>query len=199
MDSKRMKFSPQSIDEIEKQTIARLMNNDNRYEVPPAFQGRVQTNWDALVLACPAPITYTKPSLATRARLVSARYDCFLPPSFACNCYKCLTTLQPEVENYHAVMEKQELEGSIEKVNVVPRSEYQADMDRGIYPVLDCIINVAHFYSDYIYVPGVATFDQCPETPSFSRVMFVTAESPDYRRRKQWALRMTIIPTRLVF
>ena len=87
------------------------MNKENRYEVPTAFKGRVQTNWDALVLACPAPITYTLPSLATRVRLGGARYDCFLTPSLACNCYKCLTTLQPEIESYHVVMEKQELDG----------------------------------------------------------------------------------------
>ena len=64
-----------------------------------------------------------------------------------------MTSLQPEVENYHAVMEKQELEASVEKLNVVRRSEYPHDMDRGIYPVLDCILNVAHFYSGHIYVP----------------------------------------------
>ena len=96
-------------------------------------------------------------------------------------------------------MEKQELDRSVEKPTDVRRSEYSHDMERGIYPVLDCILIVAHFYSDYIYVPGVATYDECPETPSFSRVMFVTIDSPDYRRRKQWALRMTIIPTRLLF
>ena len=77
MDNKRTKFSPDSIDEIERQTIARLIGNKNRYEVPSTFKGRAQTNWDALVLACPAPITYTLPSLATRARLGGARYDCF--------------------------------------------------------------------------------------------------------------------------
>ena len=51
MDNKRTKFSPDSIDEIERQTIARLISNENRYEVPSTFKGRAQTNWDALVLA----------------------------------------------------------------------------------------------------------------------------------------------------
>ena len=63
--------------------------------------------------------------------------------------------------------------------------EYPHDMERGIYPVLDCILNVAHFYSDHICVPHIASYDEYPETPSFSRIMFVTTESPDYRRRKQ--------------
>ena len=104
MDNKRTKFSPDSIDEIEQQTIARLKGNENRYEVSSTFKGRAQTNWDALVLACPAPITHTLLSLGTRTRLAGARYDCFLAPSWTCNFYKCMTLLQPEVENYHAVM-----------------------------------------------------------------------------------------------
>ena len=48
------------------ETIDRLVGNENRYEVPAAFSGRVQSNWDAFVQACSAPITYIVPSLASR-------------------------------------------------------------------------------------------------------------------------------------
>ena len=51
MDNKRTKFSPGSLAEIERQTIDRLVGNENRYELPAAFSGRVQSNWDALVQA----------------------------------------------------------------------------------------------------------------------------------------------------
>ena len=78
--------------------------------------------------------------------------------------HDCFAT---EVENYHSVMEKQDLEGLVDKVNAVERKEYPHDMDRGIYPVLDCIFNVAHFYTNHIYVPRVAAYDECPGTPTF--------------------------------
>ena len=39
MDNKRIKFSPSSIEQIEEETMARLMSSDNRYEVPEAFRG----------------------------------------------------------------------------------------------------------------------------------------------------------------
>ena len=51
----------------------------------------------------------------------------------------------------------------------------------------------------FVFVPGVAAFDECPKTPTFKRIMFVSSEFPDALRRKRWARWMTFAPTRLVF
>ena len=198
-DNKRIKFSPSSIEEVERQTIARLVGPVDRYAVPNEFRGRTQTVWDTLVEAFPAPVLYAAPASVIQTGSNRPIYDCFLPPSHICICYKCVTVMRPEVEYFHAIMEIQDIEGSAEKANIVEHLPYPHDMDRGINPVLDCVINVAHFYTDYVFVPGVAAYEECPKTPTFSRIQFVSFESPCKRRRKQWALRMTIVPTRLVF
>jgi hypothetical protein len=38
-DNKRIKFSPSSIEEVERQTIARLVGPVDRYAVPNEFRG----------------------------------------------------------------------------------------------------------------------------------------------------------------
>ena len=100
-----------------------------------------------------------------------------------CNCD------ETKVEYFHAIMEIQDIEGSDEKPNIVENLQYPHDMDRGIYPVLDCVLNVAHFYMDSVFVPGVGAYKECPKTPTFSRILFVCSEVPCTRRRQQWALR----------
>ena len=35
---------------------------------------------------------------------------------------------------------------------------------------------MAHFYTDFVFVPGVAAFDECPKTQTFSRIMFVMSD-----------------------
>ena len=61
-DNKRIKFSPGSIEEVERQTIARLVGPVDRYAVPNEFRGRTQTVWDTLVEAFPAPVLYAAPA-----------------------------------------------------------------------------------------------------------------------------------------
>ena len=48
MDNKKTRFSPSSIDEVERDTITRLIGTENRYDVPEHFKGRTQTLWDSL-------------------------------------------------------------------------------------------------------------------------------------------------------
>ena len=100
---------------------------------------------------------------------------------------------------YHRIMDGQDLEQPSESPTFVESAQYPHDMDKGIYPVLDCILNVAHFYTDFVFVPGAAAFDMCPSTLTFSRILCVTSPIPDDRRRRQRALRMSIVPTRSVF
>ena len=77
METKRTKFSPNSIEQVEKQTIDRLLGNEDRYAVPADFRGRVQTNWDNLVSAFPAPIEYTVSLRLRQTGLNKATFDCF--------------------------------------------------------------------------------------------------------------------------
>ena len=75
--------------------------------------------------------------------------------------------MKPEVEYFHAIMDIQDIEGSDEKPNLVENLQYPHGMARGIYPVLDCVLNVAHFYTKYVFVPGVAAYKWCPKLQRF--------------------------------
>ena len=107
--------------------------------------------------------------------------------------------MKPKVEYFHAILEIQDNEGSAEKLKIVENLQYAHDMDRGVYPVLDYILNVAHFYIDYVFVPSIAAYKECPKTPTFARFLFVSSELPCTIQRQQGALCMTIVLTRLVF
>ena len=43
--------------------------------------------------------------------------------------------------------------GQHEQPNVVEDFQDLHDMDRSIYPVIDCVLNVAHFYTDFVLFP----------------------------------------------
>ena len=52
--NKRLKFSPSSFDQIEKETIERLCGTDDRYKVPDCFKGKTPGPWELLHSLYPA-------------------------------------------------------------------------------------------------------------------------------------------------
>ena len=205
MDQKRTKFSPSNIDELEKTVIARLvgLRDENRYSVPDEFRGRIQTTWDTLVEAFPMPahlnIPTLKQTLKQTVNSCKPIYDCFLPPSYNCICYKCLVATAPDVSYFHEIMEQADIEGSDEKsplLNIVPDEDARLDTNDSF---LSCVVHAAHFYTDYVYVPGVATYNEVPSTPTFSRVRFNAPATNDQEMRRKYIRRMKIVPVRLVF
>ena len=54
-DTKRIKFSPTTIDQIESDTISRLCGSVDRYAVPDSFKGKETGPWDMLHSQFPAP------------------------------------------------------------------------------------------------------------------------------------------------
>ena len=112
MDNKKTKFSPSSIDEVERNTITRLIGTENRYYVPEHFKGRTQTLWDTLATAFPLPNDSNIQSYVRRFGLQRPVFDCFLPPSYTCICYKCLTLTEPDIRYFHEIMSSANIEGS---------------------------------------------------------------------------------------
>ena len=191
MEQKRTKFSPSNT------VIARFvgLQDENWYSVPEEFRGRIQTTWDTLVEAMPANLNL--PTLKQTVNSFRAIYDCFLPPFQNCVCYKCLVATAPDVSYYHEIMA--DIEGSDEKSplpNVFPDENARLDTDESF---LSCVVHAAHFYTDYVYVPGVATYDEVPPTPTFSRVRFNAPATTDQEMRRKYIRRMRIVPVRLVF
>ena len=65
--------------------------------------------------------------------------------------------------------------------------------------ILDTIEHVAHFYTDYDFVPGYSTFDEPPSTPTFSKIKFLAPDSDNEELRRKWVRRMKMTPTKLKF
>ena len=197
MDNKKTRFSPSSIDEIDRNTITRLIGTENRYDVPEHFKGRTQTLWDSLATAFPLPNDSNIQSYVRRFGLQRPVFDCFLPPSYTCICYKCLTLTQPDIRYFHEIMSSAEIEGSDSEYRA-PRVRCEVgSSDAGMTNVIGNIQHVAHFYTEHIFVPGYATYDEPPSTPTFSKVKFDVPESTEVELKRKWVRRMRITPTRL--
>ena len=167
--------------------------------MPEEFCGRIQTTWDTLVETFPMPAHLNLPTLKQTVNSCRPIYDCFLPPSYNCICYKCLVATAPDVSYFHEIMEQADIEGSDEKsplLNVFPDENARLDTDESF---LSCVVHAAHFYTDYVYVPGVATYNEVPSTPTFSRVRFNAPATNDQEMRRKYIRRMKIVPVHLVF
>ena len=193
-----MKFYPSSIEQIEEETMARLMSSDNRYEVPEAFGGNQNSVWNQLHAQFPVP-----PSVQAnfRVNLGCPRYDCFLPLFFSCACYKCLTHHSDYVSYCHGIMETSLInEGASGVKHPVVVGITRPEL--GIVYAIDSIAHVAHFFVKYVDVPGYSFVDETPSTPLFTRVHMKHQEEPssderDATRKRIRRMRMT--PTKLFF
>ena len=199
MDKKRVKLTSANIDTIEQQTYDRLLGTDNRYAVPEEFRGRQQTAWDDLQQQFPLPERLQ--SYTTRVTVGRPRYDCFLPPSHTCVCFKCMTHTSTDVSYFHELMEETAINDGVYGVEY-PVTCNVAPVYEGITGALDIIRNVAHFYTTYVFVPGVSTFDEPPSTPTFSKVLLRSNDSVDTVARdnqRKHIRRSRMTPTKLFF
>ena len=74
--------------------------------------------------------------------------------------------------------------------------------DLGIVYALDMINHEAHFYTNYIDVPGVSYVQDVPITPQFTRVHMKRDDAPDTAERDATSKRirrMRMSPVKLFF
>ena len=96
-------------------------------------------------------------------------------------------------------MEQSEIQGSSDEYKAARKPDSGSVVDFGINSLVGSIQHVAHFYTNYVFVPGYAAYDEPPSTPSFTRIRFLENESQDEELRRKWVRRMRIVPTKLIF
>ena len=69
------------------------------------------------------------------------------------------------------------IQGSDEEYKAPRVTNVLDSLDIGLTNLIGSIQHIAHFYTEQIFVPGYATYDKPPSTPTFSRVKFCTPES----------------------
>ena len=199
MDSKKTKFPPSSIDEAERTLMTRLTGSVDRYVVPEEFRGRTLTAWDHLAITCPPPGETTVQSYTQRWGFNRPVYDCFFPPNYSCICFKCQTLATVDIPYFHEIMDRSAIEGSDTEQTTTRTHVEQNITSFGMNSILDTIEHVAHFYTDYVFVPGYSTFDEPPSTPTFSKIKFLAPDSDNEELRRKWVRRMKLTPTKLKF
>ena len=89
-----------------------------------------------------------------------------------------MTHTSTDVSYFHELMEETAINDGVYGVEY-PVTCNVAPVYEGITGALDIIRNVAHFYTMYVFVPGVSTFDEPPSTPTFTKVLLRSNDSVD--------------------
>ena len=107
-DTKRIKFSPTTIDQIESDTISRLCVSVERYAVPDSFKGKEPGPWDMPHSQFPAPSSLQD---AAQLHLFQLNYHgCPLYYTcMQCSCPNCTDMQRDYIPYAHSVMYDQEL------------------------------------------------------------------------------------------
>ena len=94
-------------------------------------------------------------------------------------------------------------QAEIEDPNETPISPHVCSIGNGCLEFqtafLSSVAHTAHFYTDYVYVPGTAAYDEVPLTPTFTRIRFNAPASCNEEQKRKYVQRMRITPTRLFF
>ena len=118
----------------------------------------------------------------SNCRLWSFQIQLFLSPSYGCICFKCVAHTSKYVTYFHGLIKESDINNCVYGV-AYPYTCSVAPAYKGISEALDIIHNVVHFYSTYVYVPGLHTFDEPPSTPTSSEVLLRTDDSVDTMTR----------------
>ena len=127
---------------------------DNHYEVPVSVRGRQSSAWDDLHARF-RPLLIFNRMFKDGGRLVrDTIVFCHLP---SCICFKCITCQNQEISYLHGLMEDSIINDGVNGVSY-PLTVVSARSDLGIAFALDIINHAAHFYTNYIDVPGTTMF-----------------------------------------
>jgi hypothetical protein len=192
-------FTKENVDRREQEIMQQMRSAYGRSEAPFTRNVRARTDWERLYDAFPAPIT---PQLRMDRLMepIRAKYDCHLEPSLKCNCYKCQTVMQNEINYFNLIQESNAL-NCTPPVGVIFAESMCSDRVVELVSTPEftpCIAahSVGHFYK------CEPTWDRSePRTPWFSEVNFSPLEQEEISPRKRWVKyrRTVVTPTQLIF
>ena len=204
-EQKRQKFSPTSIEKVEKDLITRLCGNDNRYLVPDEFHGKEPTAWEQLSNAFPVPT-----SLQDKVQLLHFQLNYRGCPLFfttlGCNCKNCVDMQNDYIPYAHGIMSELELDGvpTPGKPRRNPELEFEQFVPNDISAAVNVIRDYVHVYNGYCMCSHSNVVGVAPETPILTRVFLKEDPIADQQlssviRDTKWAMRFAMTPTRLCF
>ena len=196
MDTKRMKYSPATFLNLERQYLSSLLQGKYSEVVPDSYKGRTHTLWDQFQAAFPAPM----PIGDLMATMVFKRKAEQFPIKrcFSCGCDQCMEKLDADIPYFHSIMDDMSINGTPVNTRDYGASSPISVPEPSAQDAINSVIQVCHFYTTYA-ICGY-TNDEDPETPAFTRIRFKAKISDDAdEKRKKWARRMAMTPTKLVF
>ena len=198
MDPKRVKYSPATFKNMEKNYLDDLVSGRLAALVPDTYKGKKPTNWEELHRHFPAPSSV---QLQADQRAFERKMRTQLRLNrFTCACDNCQEATNTEISYFHSVMDDidNQLTPIPVRYPVVPTNMVvQYDMNAAF----GMVIHAVHVYDGYAIENGSA--DECPLTPRFTSIDMrkTNAECVEFERKEQekWIHRMGMTPTRLVF
>ena len=197
MDPKRVKYSPATFLNLERQYLSSLVEGRYSVVLPVTYRGQPLTLWGQLQSSFPAPSSVQL--RVDEGCILRSRSMLTAPSVYVCGCELCEASTDREVAYFHSVMDEMLLMPTPEPrrfENIVCPI-----LPHSMYATMATVERVVHIYEDYAMIHEVDTV--MPQTPIYSIVRMSNddAKAVEYCKKRQidYLALMKMTPTRLVF
>ena len=196
MDPKRVKYSPATFLNLEREYLSSIVRGKYAETIPITYRGQRFDAWGQLHQAFPAPSPVQM--RVDELRVLRNNAKRAIHPTYVCGCEYC-ARFEADVPYFHSVMDDMLLQLSPKPThlhtNMIPSSPVFA------FTAMGNVLSIVHVYEDYAMLHDVTA--EMPETPMFSLVKvrpsyFGEDEDVEKRLAKSLSLRR-MKPTKLVF
>jgi len=198
--SKKIKFSPSNVDHYER-VFMHMHNVAMGYEQPrePRPQPSEDIRQVAMrVFPCPSPMRNTfQAMIATYKRSV---FDCFLPPAWLCDCYKCQTWQKYQSECVDVYEESMDIVRDEEDRKLSPEPQMGNMLDSVVALAPETMDGISLISVSHVFLEMPAHGNVAAATPKFSIPSYVLASDQGKTiAQEKWIARMRMTPNRLIF
>ena len=197
MDPKRIKYSPATFLNLERQYLSSIMQGAYSAVLPATYRGQPMTLWNQFQSSFPAPSSLQMK--VDENRILRSNASKIASSMYFCSCELCEARVDEEVTYFHSVMD--------EMMNMFSPEPIHVDIvdnpitTGAVYSAIARTERIVHIYADYAMLHEVDV--EVPQTPKYSivRMSDGIAEFSEYRKKRlaNYVALMRMTPTRLVF
>ena len=197
MDPKRVKYSPATFLNLERQYLSSIISGNYSESVSVTYRGRQLDLWGEFQEAFPAPASVQMRVDESRILRKNAAMSSQAP--YVCGCEYCMAKFESDVPYFHSIMDEMLLQNTPER----KEGDKYVHQSSPVFAfnAMGNVLSIVHVYEDYAMLHDVTT--EMPETPMFSIVKVrpgcAGAEEEDEKRLAKSLYLRRMTPTRLVF
>ena len=164
MHLKRVKYSPASFINLERQYLSSIMQGADSAVLPVTYRGQPFTLWNQFQESFPTP-SFLQIKV-DKNRVLRSNASKFASSVYVCGCELCEARVDDEVSYFHLVMD-----GMMLIISPVPRHVEAADNPNttgAVYAAMARTEQIVHIYDDYATLHEIDM--EVPQTPKYSIV-----------------------------